>query len=293
MARDQSYLGNRTSTVLGRRLGGELLAMREARELTQGQAAAVLSASTAKVAKMERGWVPMRDPDIRALCELYGVEDSGAVGRLLDLAKADRERRKAKGWWNQYAEFRDLVEYVSLEAIAVSVRTWQLALIPGLLQTPDYARALCVADTSWKDPDDVDRIANARIARQQRLTDDKPLELWAIISEAALRQLSGGRDAMRAQLEHLLEVAELPNVRLQVMPYTAGSHPGLGGAFNIMSFAETGALDVVYLETAFSSLWIESAEEAARHDTVFDRMARCSLAQQSSAMLINGIRKEI
>ncbi|MFJ1928227.1 Scr1 family TA system antitoxin-like transcriptional regulator, partial [Streptomyces sp. NPDC088131] len=136
--------GNRTSTVLGRRLGSELLRLRDASGKTQQQAAQVISATNSKIVKMERGWVPMRDPDIRTLCEFYELDDAKAVGRLLEVARLDRERRKAKGWWNQYPELRSLVEYVAIEDIATGIRTWQGAFVPGLLQTPDYARALAV-----------------------------------------------------------------------------------------------------------------------------------------------------
>lgn len=281
------------STVLGRRLGGELLHMRESCELTQPQAAKVLSASTAKVAKMERGWVPMRDPDIRALCELYGVKDTQTVAHLLQLAKADRERRKAKGWWNQYPELRDMVEYVALEDVATSVRAWQLTFVPGLLQTPDYARALAVGNAAWKDPDEIERFVEARVARQARLTSEAPLNIWAVVYEAALRQLVGGREVMRGQLDHLRRIARLPNVKLQVLPFLAGAHPGMTSAFSVVSFAEPGAIDVVYMETPFSSLWLESSEDAARHDAIFDRIARLSLAQHDSRALIDGISKEL
>ncbi|CAM5496655.1 helix-turn-helix transcriptional regulator [Streptomyces atroolivaceus] len=119
--------------MLARRLGSELLRLRDASGKTQQQAAQVISATNSKIVKMERGWVPMRDPDVRTLCEFYGVEDAQLVSSLLEVARLDRERRKAKGWWNQYPELRSLVEYVALEDIATAVRTWQGAFVPGLL----------------------------------------------------------------------------------------------------------------------------------------------------------------
>ncbi|UQA35102.1 MULTISPECIES: helix-turn-helix transcriptional regulator [unclassified Streptomyces] len=285
--------GNRTSTVLGRRLGSELLRLRDASGKTQQQAAQVISATNSKIVKMERGWVPMRDPDIRTLCEFYGFEDEKAVGRLLEIARVDRERRKAKGWWNQYPELRSLVEYVALEDIAKGVRTWQGAFIPGLLQTPDYARALAVGNADWGDPNEIERFVEAKIARQARLTDSNPLDLWAIVGEGALRQLVGGREVMRAQLALLAEAAAEPNVTVQVVPFLAGSHPGMTSAFSIVSFAEHGAMDVVYMDTTSSTLWLESETDAARHNITFRRISRNGLAPRDSIALIGRIRKEL
>lgn len=267
--------------------------MREEAGLTQPQAAEALSATAAKVAKMERGWVPFRDPDLRILCELYGVTEGKAVERLLHLAKTDRERRKAKGWWNQYPELRSLVEYVALEDIATSVRTWQGAFVPGLLQTPDYARALAVGNADWEDPDEIERFVEAKIARQARLTDTRPLGLWAVVGEGALRQLVGGREVMRAQLAHLVEASRLPEVKVQVVPFLAGSHPGMTSAFSVVSFAEPGAMDVVYMDTASSTLWLESEADAVRHNARFERIARSGLALRDSVTLIERIRKEL
>ncbi|NEC66144.1 helix-turn-helix transcriptional regulator [Streptomyces sp. SID9727] len=293
MAGSNPDRGRTVSTVLGRRLGGELLRMREARSLRQSHAAEALTASVAKVAKIERGLVPMRDPDVRALCHLYGETDEATVGRLLALAKTDRERRKASGWWNQYPGLEAMVEYVALEDIATGLRTWQLAVVPGLLQTADYARALAVGNGSWDDPDEIEPFVEARMARQARLTGDRPLELWALVQESALRQLVGGRKVMREQLGHLLDMARRPNVRLQVMPYLAGAHPGMTSAFTIVSFAEPGALDVVHMDTTSTTLWLESDTDAERHDRLFDRMTRVALAQRNSLVLIDGILKEL
>ncbi|MEU2289396.1 helix-turn-helix domain-containing protein [Streptomyces bacillaris] len=279
--------------MLGRRLGGELLRMREARDLRQSHAADALTASVAKVAKIERGLVPIRDPDIRALCHLYGETDADTVDRLLALAKADRERRKASGWWNQYPGLRSMAEYAALEDIATSVRTWQLAIVPGLLQTPDYARALAVGNGSWEDPDEIEPFIEARMTRQARLGGENPLELWAVVHEAALRQLVGGREVMREQLGHLVDMARQPNVKLQITPYLAGAHPGLTSAFTIVSFAEPGALEVVRMDTTSTALWLESDTDAERHVQLFDRISRLGLAQRSSVRLIDGILKEL
>lgn len=189
MTARQPTQGYSTSTVLGRRLGGELTKLRTAAGLNQTQAGKALTASTTKVAKMEGGWVPVRDPDIRALCELYGVHDPGTVGGLLELARVDRERRKAKGWWDGYTIHGVMQEYVTLESAATAVKAWQPAFVPGLLQTPEYVRALRTspgAQVGKGFQSDEEFIA-ARLARQRRLSNGTPLFLRVVIYEAVLR----------------------------------------------------------------------------------------------------------
>ncbi|MEU0804563.1 helix-turn-helix transcriptional regulator [Streptomyces sp. NPDC005970] len=285
--------GNSTSTVLGRRLGGELIKLRTEAGLTQGHAAKSLTASTTKVAKMERGWVPMRDPDIRALCELYGVSDPAVVGGLLELARVDRERRRAKGWWNDFPDLGVMQEYVALEHVATSIRTWQLSLVPGLLQTPDYLRALALGNSRRDHPDNGEQLVAARVARQRRLSEEPVLELWALIHEGALRHQVGGPEVMRSQVAHLAHAADQPHIRLQVLPFTAGAHLGMGGAFNIISFAEPGAMDVVYTETAFGQLWVEGGDEAAQHQDLIEKISRSALTEPESKAFINVLREEM
>ncbi|MEU6536436.1 helix-turn-helix transcriptional regulator [Streptomyces sp. NPDC047000] len=289
-----SPLGNRTSTVLGRRLGGELLRLRDAAGKTQRQAGDAINASNSKIVKMEQGWVPMRDPDIRALCVFYDVADHEA-SRLLDLARLDRERRRARGWWQHSPHPGTLSEYLALEDAANRVRTWQLSLVPGLFQTAEYARSLAVSEGAgvWEDPDDIERLVEIRMRRQNRLHEERPLHVYALVWEAALRQLVGGADTMRAQLEHLLEVAKLPHVRLQVLPFRAGGHPCIPGSFSIISFAEAEAVDVVHADTIASTVWVENAGESVTYSKFFERTARLSLAQRDSVLLIDAIRQEI
>ncbi|NUQ97879.1 MAG: helix-turn-helix domain-containing protein [Streptomyces sp.] len=279
---------------MGRRLGAELLRLRDLAGKTQQQAAESINATGTKIVKMERGWVPMRDPDIRVLCEFYGLEDPSTLTRLLNLARLDRERRKAKGWWQDSPHPGTLSEYIALEDAARRVRTWELSLIPGLFQTAEYARSLAVSEGVgvWEDPDEIERLVEIRMRRQARLYDERPLEVYAIVWEAALRQLIGGPGTMRAQLEHLLKAAELPNVRLQVLPFRAGGHPSITGPFTIISFAESEAVDVVHADTIMSTVWAENEAESAAYSAFFDRTARLSLAQQDSALLIDTIRQE-
>ncbi|AXG79645.1 DUF5753 domain-containing protein [Streptomyces paludis] len=285
--------GKTVSTVLGRRLGGELLRMRLQRKQGQAAAAKALTASATKVAKMERGLVPMRDPDIRALCHLYGERDETVIERLLELAAVDRDRRKAKGWWSQHPQLASLLEYVALEAVATHIRTWQHSLVPGLLQTPDYVRALATGAGFWDDPAAIDPFVESRIARQIRLEGEQPLHLSAVLHESVLRQHIGGRDVMKQQLSRLLDVAKQPNVTLQVVPYSAGAHPAMTNGFSILSFAEPGALDVVHMDTTLTAIWLEDEIDTPRHGRSFERLTELTLSPRDSAQLINASLKEL
>ncbi|GAA2364057.1 helix-turn-helix transcriptional regulator [Streptomyces carpaticus] len=284
--------GNRTSTVLGRKLGGELLRLRTAAGVKQVDAGKFLSAGNTKIAKMESGWVPMRDPDIRALCDLYGLTDQAAIHELLTLAKMDRDRRKAKGWWTFVPESNPLSQYIAMEDVATRIRTWELAFVPGLFQTAEYTRALAVGQGDWEDPAEVESIVEVRQKRQQRLHGERPMELYAVVWEAALRQLVGGAEVMRRQLARLLDVAKLPHVRLQVLPFRAGSHPCAPGAFHILSFAESGAIDVMYTDSHTEAVVVENDTESAKYRAYFERTARLSMSQHDSLRLINDIRQE-
>lgn len=287
--------GNSTSSVLGRRLGAELAQLRIAAGLKQGDAAKVLTASTTKVAKMEGGWVSMRDPDIRVMCELYGVRDPGVIGGLLELARVDRERRRAKGWWDDYAMSGVYQEYVALENAATVIKAWEPGYLPGLLQTPEYVRAMRRTPmsvlTEESQPDE--EFVESRLARQRRLREEPLLTLQAVIYEAALRNIPGGEATAKVQLEALLQAAELPNVTLRVFPFSGGTHQGLNGPFSVMSFGEPGAMDVVYMDSLFTRRWVEGGEDAAAYDVLFEKIAVHSLRERESVVLLDKLRKEL
>ncbi|MER5275365.1 helix-turn-helix transcriptional regulator [Streptomyces sp. NPDC002809] len=281
------------STVLGRRLGGELQRLRLAVGLTQQQAAAYLSATATKVVKMESGLVPVRDPDIRALCHLYGMTDDKVLSGLLDLAKTDRDRRKVKGWWNDTPTLATQVDYIAMEDAATRIRQWQMALVPGLFQTAEYTRALGVASISGEDLDWIEDVVTGRARRQQRLYAEVPLRIHAVIWEAALRQMVGGPAVMGRQLVHLCHLAERPNVHIQVLPFRVGANAGIGGPFNVLSFGENEAVDVVHMDAPRSTIWVENAEESAEFIVVFNHLVKMSLSPHDSLQFLHGITKEL
>ncbi|WP_406452137.1 helix-turn-helix domain-containing protein [Streptomyces sp. NBC_00876] len=291
MQRSGSGTGSKqASTVLGRRLGGELQRLRLDAGMTQQQAAEYLSATATKVVKMESGLVPVRDPDIRALCQLYGLTDHAVLVGLLDIAKTDRERRKIKGWWDD-GLVPGAASYIAMEDGALRNRQWQLSLIPGLFQTAEYTRAMGVADSLWENLDQVEAVVSTRARRQQRLHGDNPLLMHAVIWEAALRQMVGGSAVMRRQLNHLCELAELPNVHIQVLPFRVGGHSGVSGPFNILSFGEDEAVDVVHMDTPRSEIWIEDAERSAVFAGMFNSLSRSGLSPHDSMQLMQSIGK--
>ncbi|MEU3072043.1 helix-turn-helix domain-containing protein [Streptomyces laurentii] len=281
------------STVLGRQLGDELRRLRDASGLTTAQAAEALDCTKGKISRIENGRVAVRLPDLTAMLHAYQVSDIEMRDRLTALArKANRRRRE--GWWNKYGSvladtYRD---YIALEAMAGSIRTFQAQLIPGLLQTPDYIRAVTVASQQWQTADEIERFVRVRLARQERLTGDAPLNLWAVVSEGVLLQEVGGGQAMREQLEHLLDVSELPNVTVQVLPFSRGAHASMFGPYVVLGFREEGALDVVLADNPTGSIWLEREAEVSRYQDLFDAARTSALSPVESRAVIQRRAKE-
>ncbi|MFF1648081.1 helix-turn-helix domain-containing protein [Streptomyces sp. NPDC058240] len=281
------------STVLGRQLGDELRRFREAAGLTTAIAAEALDCTKGKISRIENGHVPVRTPDLVALMKAYGVTDQAARERLEALARRANRRRR-DGWWHQYADvlsdtYRDQIE---MEAICDGIRTYQVQLIPGLLQTAEYGRAVTVASRAWQTPQEIDQFVEVRLARQRRLTDDAPMELWAVLAEGVLRQRVGGAAVMHAQLEHLAVMAELPNVTVQVLPFERGAHSGMFGPYLLLSFPQVSSLDLALSETPTGNIWTEREPEVARYRALFDDARTAALPQTESLALIHRIAKE-
>ncbi|MCL6669588.1 helix-turn-helix domain-containing protein [Streptomyces panaciradicis] len=281
------------STVLGRQLGDELRRLREAAGLTTNQAAEALDCTKGKISRIENGRVAVRLPDLTAMLHAYEVADPELRERLGALArKANRRRRQ--GWWNQYGSvladtYRD---YIALEAMAGEIRTFQAQLVPGLLQTPEYVRAVTVASRQWQTADEIEKFVQVRLARQERLTGDSPLRLWAVLSEAVLLQQVGGPHVMQAQLEHLLATSEQPNVTIQVLPFSRGAHASMFGPYVVLGFSEEAALDVVLADNPTGSIWLEREAEVARYQDLFDAARTSALSPMESRAVIRRRAKE-
>jgi transcriptional regulator with XRE-family HTH domain len=258
-------------TALRILLGAQLRHLREAKGLTRAAAGYTIRASESKMSRLELGRVSFKDRDIRDLLMLYGVEDPDEREALLSLAK-DANR---PAWWQRYSDILPtwFQTYVGLEETATLIRTYEGHLVPGLLQTEDYARAVIFAGLPGEPDAEVERWLRLRMDRQGLLSGLDPPRLWAVVDEAALRRPVGGPEVMRAQLEYLINATKQPNVTLQVVPFRAGAHAALGQPFVILRFADPDLPDMVYLEQFTNGLWLDKPDEVDPYAQVMDRLA--------------------
>lgn len=257
--------------------------------MTSVEATRRLEWSGGRLTKMERGeWVRPNPRDIRDLCDLYGVTDDRRREYLIGLAKQGRER----GWWHAYRNMlsEEYSTYIGLEAGAAALFVVQLVAVPGILQTEEYARAVAAGGPAEINADQIDRRVEIRRERQKLLTrDDDPLRVWAVLDEAALHREIGGRDVMRAQLQQLVEMADLARVTIQVVPFGSGAHAATSGAFTVLQFPEPEDPDAVYVETPAGELFIEVPAEVARFQVAFQRLQACALSPEASIRMIADI----
>jgi transcriptional regulator with XRE-family HTH domain len=281
---------SQSPTVRRRRLGMELRRLREASSLMIEDVAKHLECSMSRVSRIETGKSVARIRDVRDMLDLYEVADEAQREQLLILAKDAQQR----GWWTEYESVlaAGLDTYVGLEASAASLRTFQTHLVPGLLQTEEYARALIKVARPSESPANIDRMISLRRRRQAMLADGGTLEVWAVLDEAVLRRPIGGVAVMRAQLARLLEADELPSVTIQVLPFTRGAHPGLGGAFTIIGFPDPTDLDVVYVDSPAGNIFLEKDKDVRRHTTWFDHLRAAALPPDESTDFIAAVADE-
>jgi transcriptional regulator with XRE-family HTH domain len=272
-------------TLRRRRLGAELKRCREAAGLTQQDVSRHFEWHAAKVTRIETARVAVTPRDVRDLLTLYSVRDQGYREALVELARLSRERT----WWTDYRDIMRPGNFVGLEAAASSMRAWEPIIVPGLLQTEAYMRALIKTGRSSDTPQQIDRRVALRLTRQSRLGGDRPLELSAVIDESVLRRVIGGEDVMADQLRHLIDTARLPNVTLQILPFSSGEHPFLGGSAALLEFRETTHLDVVYLEGIAGDYYEEQPDEVARYRQEFERMSAKSLDHRTTIKMIESL----
>ena len=272
-------------TVRGRRLRHELRKIREERGLTIEQVTersdGDWNAST--ISRWETGERRVRPVDLRRLLDLYDVHGEQREV-LLTLARQARER----GWWRSYTDAVPawFEVYLGLEAEADTIRDYAAELVPGLLQTADYYRAFMRAAPAAGDEETIERKAAVRLARQERLTGEDPPRLWAVLNEATIRRVVGGATTMRAQLQHIAEMADLAHVTVQVLPFRAGAHPAMDGSFIILGFPEPADPDVVYVESQAGSLYLERPPEVERYAAMYNHLMAKALDPDESQALI-------
>ncbi|MFE4963015.1 helix-turn-helix domain-containing protein [Streptomyces sp. NPDC056660] len=276
--------------VRRRKLGAELRTLRTGAGLTSGEAARLVGWHQSKVSRIETGASGVKPADVRLLLDAYGVIE-GQLRELLLVLAGSEDTAGRHHWWHAYRgvlppTYRD---FISLESQASAMRTLETSVVPGLLQTPEYARAVTRAAADGLDDEALDALVKVRLARQDVLRNHPPLELSAVLDEAVLRREVGGPGVMARQLERLVEAARLPQVRLQVLPFSAGAHIGITGPFVIFSFPSTSDLDVVVLDQLTSSLYLERKEDLQAYTEAFNTLQIHALSPEDSLDYIAGI----
>lgn len=278
-------------TVRRRQLMAELKRLREAAGLTQEDVAERLEWHPTKVMRIETGRTAPHPNDVRLMVEVYGLADQDQVTALVKLARDARQQ----GWWYSY---RDVLLnrydfFIGLESEAVSIRWFELAMVPGLLQTEDYARALIGGGPHELGPDEVLRRVEVRMARQRVMERNDRPQLWVILDESVIRRVVGGPAVMHAQIEALLGAASQRRTTVQVVPYHGGPHPGLAGPFVILGFEEPGEPDVVYLETVGGNLYVDKPEETRLFATAFDHLRAAALSPGDTRAMLRAAADDL
>jgi transcriptional regulator with XRE-family HTH domain len=271
-------------------LGMQLRRLREASHVTSLEAAEAIRATPSKISRLERGRTPAKQRDVADLLSLYGITDEAEREELLEAVR----QASAPGWWQQYSDVlpRWFESYVGLERAASVIRSYEVQFVQGLLQTEDYARAVILIGNAHASAEEIERRVSLRMGRRDLLTQPGAPELWAVLDEAVLRRSPGSPEVLRAQLEHLLRVTELPNVTLQIVPFDAGPHAAAGGPFSILRFPEPDLPDLVYLEQLNSAVYLDDPEEVTNYLTIMDRLAVQAKTDIASRNMIRALLRQ-
>jgi transcriptional regulator with XRE-family HTH domain len=271
-------------TVRRRLLAAELRKLRAQHGSTVGEVAAQLGWQSSKLSRIENAQRAATVSDARALLSLYAITEP-AMDQLLTLARDARKR----GWWDSFRAAEALPRwfetYVGLEAEADTVRTYEPDVVPGLLQTESYARAISRATVLGAEEAGIEQRVELRLRRQERLTGPVPLRLWAVLGEGALRREVGGSTVLAEQLKHLCKMADLPNVVIQVVPFRVGDNPAMA-PFTILGFPESAHPDVVYLESPVGGHYLEDEHEVAEYVQIVDHLRAHGLDPSDSARML-------
>jgi hypothetical protein len=258
-------------TVLRMLLGVHLRRLRETQGISRETAGWEIRASESKISRMELGRVGFKERDVADLLTLFGVENTEERQALMDLVRD----ANTPGWWHRYGDVLPtwFQSYLGLEAAATIIRTYEIQFVPGLLQTEEYAAAVVRLGHRKAQPAEVERRVHLRMVRQQILTRSHAPRLWVVLDEAVLRRPIGGAKVMRIQIEALIDAAALPNVTMQVIPFTAGGHAAAGGAFTILRFPEEDLPDVVYTEQLTGALYLDKRSDIDEYAEAMDRLS--------------------
>jgi Domain of unknown function (DUF5753)/Helix-turn-helix domain len=277
-------------TVLRMILARQLQALREKAGMSYDQAAEAIYSSEWTIRRMERAEGGLKPLTVKSLLQAYGITDPGEIDAFLGLA---RDASKA-GWWHSYDDvlpswFRIAI---GLEESASLIRAYEPQVVPGLLQTEDYIRAITAASFPAATEDFTERAVALRLTRQHLLSRPEPPGYWIVLDETVLRRPVGGRKTMRGQLEHLTALTERPNVTIQVIPFAAGWHPALYGMFNIFRFPPEQLPDIVYTEALTGAYYLNKPDESARYTEALDRMCAQAASPEHTTAILRDIIKE-
>jgi transcriptional regulator with XRE-family HTH domain len=262
-------------TVRRRELGARLRALRLAADLTVEDVAGRMEVSPAKISRIETAARGVSLADVRFLCDLYQVDEQERE-RLLRLTRESRRR----SWWQRYGLDESVATYVGLEDAAVAIQQYETSLVPPLLQTEAYARAVTAGAGPWLSDDQVEELVATRMTRQALLSSQRPPELWAILDEAALRRIVGGPQVMREQLDQLAARSRSARVVVQVIGLEAGAHPGMDSAFAVLELEEV--TDVVYVEGLMGYFFLQNQGDVVRYRRAFDQLRAIALSPADS-----------
>ncbi|MFI7605982.1 helix-turn-helix domain-containing protein [Micromonospora sp. NPDC049366] len=278
-------------TVLRMLLGAQLRRLRESSGVTREGAGWEIRASESKISRMELGRVGFKERDVADLLTLYGVSDAEERAVLLKLAHDANN----PGWWHRYGDVLPtwFQSYLGLEAAAVLIRSYEVQFVPGLLQTPEYARAVVLLGHDTANPAEISRRVDLRMRRQELLRRADPPQLWAVVDEAALRRPIGGAEVMRGQLTALIEATRSPHIRLQVIPFAAGGHAAAGGAFTILRFGDQDLPDIVYIEQLTSALYLDKRDDLDYYALAMERLCVEAEPPERTAELLERFRDEL
>ncbi|MDH2387593.1 helix-turn-helix transcriptional regulator [Streptomyces sp. HNM0663] len=268
-------------------LGSQLRRLRETRGITREAAGYSIRASESKISRMELGRVSFKARDVEDLLTLYGVTDDTERQALLGLAK----EANVAGWWHSFSDVLPgwFQTYIGLEGAASLIRIYEVQFVHGLLQTESYAHAVVARGMPGAPAAEIERRVALRLERQKALVSERAPHFHAVLDEAALRRPYGDRAVMQAQLKHLIEISEQPNIILQVMPFSFGGHAGESGAFTMLRFPESDLSDLVYLEQLTSALYLDKREDVAQYERVMERLQQDSPDPAGSRDLLRGL----
>ncbi len=271
-----------------RQLGRELRRLREAAGISREHAADYIGVKPPTVSRIELGRQGIRTANIRLLLQLYRVESPQSDAMIRMAGEANQ-----RGWWLAYGDTvpETFKPYLSLEADTEEIWTYQSELVPGLLQTAEYARAISrAARPDWTDAE-LDRAVELRATRQRRLVEEPTLRLHAVLNEAVLHRQVGGAPTMRAQLGHLLDRAGQPNVTIQVLPFAVGAHPAMSGPFTLLRFNDEPSMNCVYLESDRGEVYQERPADIEHYSSVFERAANVAVSPERSTAIIKRLTR--